>query len=55
MHSKQRLIEQRLARALNERIRPAVHARSVPVEVAIWNSAVSRSPWLTVWPRRTSR
>lgn len=37
MHSRQRLTEQRLDRVLNQRIRPAVHARSVPVEVAIWN------------------
>ncbi|WP_393053030.1 alpha-mannosidase [Streptomyces sp. LN549] len=37
MHSKRRLTEQRLDRVLNERIRPAVHARSVPVEIAIWN------------------
>nr|WSX49032.1 glycosyl hydrolase-related protein [Streptomyces sp. NBC_00974] len=38
MHSKQRLTEQRLDRVLNERIRPAVHSRSVPVEIAIWNA-----------------
>ncbi|MFI6599357.1 alpha-mannosidase [Nonomuraea sp. NPDC050536] len=37
MHSKYRLTEQRLDRVLNQRIRPAVHARSVPIEVAIWN------------------
>ncbi|WP_406003212.1 glycoside hydrolase family 38 C-terminal domain-containing protein [Streptomyces sp. NBC_00829] len=37
MHSTQRLTEQRLDRVLNERIRPAVHARSVPVEIAIWS------------------
>ncbi|MFE7426892.1 alpha-mannosidase [Streptomyces sp. NPDC057545] len=37
MHSKQRLTEQRLARVLDERIRPAVHARTVPLDMAIWN------------------
>ncbi|WOX21267.1 alpha-mannosidase [Streptomyces solicathayae] len=37
MHSKQRLTEQRLARVLDERIRPAVHARTVPLDIAIWN------------------
>ncbi|MFB6715210.1 alpha-mannosidase [Streptomyces sp. NPDC056358] len=37
MHSKRRLTEQRLDRVLNQRIRPAVHARSVPVEMAIWS------------------
>ncbi|WP_329203284.1 alpha-mannosidase [Streptomyces sp. NBC_01435] len=36
MHSKRRLTEQRLDRVLNQRIRPAVHARTVPVEIAIW-------------------
>ncbi|WP_406494574.1 glycosyl hydrolase-related protein [Streptomyces sp. NBC_00846] len=38
MHSKRRLTEQRLDRVLNQRIRPAVHARPVPVEIAIWNA-----------------
>ncbi|WP_354637600.1 alpha-mannosidase [Kitasatospora camelliae] len=37
MHSKRRLIEQRLDRVLNERIRPAVHARTVPLRVEIWD------------------
>ncbi|MFD0149523.1 alpha-mannosidase [Streptomyces sp. NPDC055721] len=37
MHSKQNLTEQRLARVLDERIRPAVHARTVPLDIAIWN------------------
>ncbi|MFB7514558.1 alpha-mannosidase [Streptomyces sp. NPDC056144] len=37
MHSRQRLTEQRLARVLDERIRPAVHARTVPLSLAIWN------------------
>ncbi|MEV7856368.1 glycoside hydrolase family 38 C-terminal domain-containing protein [Streptomyces sp. NPDC088183] len=36
MHSKRRLTEQRLDRVLNQRIRPAAHARTVPVEIAIW-------------------
>ncbi|MGW8556238.1 alpha-mannosidase [Streptomyces tubercidicus] len=37
MHSKRRLTEQRLDRVLNERIRPAVHARTVPLRVEIWD------------------
>ncbi|MEU2236276.1 alpha-mannosidase [Streptomyces vietnamensis] len=37
MHSKQRLVEQRLKRVLKERIRPAVHARTVPLHVEIWD------------------
>ncbi|MFF5920720.1 alpha-mannosidase [Streptomyces flavochromogenes] len=37
MHSKQHLTEQRLVRVLDQRIRPAVHARSVPLSVAVWN------------------
>jgi hypothetical protein len=35
MHSRQRLTEQRLDRVLNQRIRPAVHARCVPLRVDI--------------------
>ncbi|MEV3912636.1 alpha-mannosidase [Streptomyces canus] len=37
MHNDREVTEQRLARVLNERIRPAVHARSVPLQVEIWN------------------
>ncbi|MFF0431522.1 alpha-mannosidase [Streptomyces sp. NPDC004327] len=37
MHSRQRLVEQRLKRVLTERIRPAVHARAVPLRVEIWD------------------
>jgi alpha-mannosidase len=37
MHYDREVTEQRLARVLNERIRPAVHARSVPLRVEIWN------------------
>ncbi|MFF2778490.1 alpha-mannosidase [Streptomyces sp. NPDC058052] len=37
MHSKQRLTEQRLARVLDQRVRPAVHALTVPLDLAIWN------------------
>ncbi|MFE1908112.1 alpha-mannosidase [Streptomyces gardneri] len=37
MHSKQRLTEQRLARVLDQRIRPAVHALTAPLDIAIWN------------------
>ncbi|MFG2696846.1 alpha-mannosidase [Kitasatospora sp. NPDC048407] len=38
MHSKQRLTEQRLARVLSQRVRPAVHARALPLTVEIWNA-----------------
>ncbi|MFH8474884.1 alpha-mannosidase [Streptomyces sp. NPDC018000] len=38
MHSNRHLTEQRLDRVLNQRIRPAVHARCVPLQVEIWNS-----------------
>ncbi len=38
MHSKRRLTERRLDRVLNERIRPAVHARTVPLQVEIWDA-----------------
>ena len=37
MHNDREVTEQRLARVLNERIRPAVHARSVRLQVEIWN------------------
>ncbi|MCT9080867.1 alpha-mannosidase [Streptomyces fulvoviolaceus] len=37
MHNDRDVIEQRLTRVLNERIRPAVHARSVCLDVQIWN------------------
>ncbi|GAA1939010.1 alpha-mannosidase [Kitasatospora viridis] len=38
MHSKRRLTEARLDRVLNERLRPAVHARTVPIDVEIWDA-----------------
>ncbi|MFD8012398.1 alpha-mannosidase [Streptomyces sp. NPDC058955] len=37
MHSNQRLVEQRLKRVLRERVRPAVHARTAPLQVAVWD------------------
>ncbi|WP_328744330.1 glycosyl hydrolase-related protein [Streptomyces sp. NBC_00285] len=37
MHNDREVTEQRLARVLEERVRPAVHARSVPLDVEIWN------------------
>jgi alpha-mannosidase len=37
MHNDPTITENRLARVLNERIRPAVHARSVPLTVAAWH------------------
>ncbi|MFD0660536.1 hypothetical protein [Thermocatellispora tengchongensis] len=38
MHDDRALVEARLARALRERIRPAVYARSVPLTVAAWHA-----------------
>jgi alpha-mannosidase len=37
MHNEPAVTEARLNRVLNERIRPAVHARSVPLRVELWN------------------
>ncbi|MCX4765841.1 glycosyl hydrolase-related protein [Streptomyces sp. NBC_01275] len=37
MHNDRDVTEQRLARVLNERIRPVVHARSVPLDVEVWS------------------
>ncbi|MEU9171663.1 glycoside hydrolase family 38 C-terminal domain-containing protein [Streptomyces sp. NPDC048420] len=39
MHNDRDVTEQRLARVLGERIRPAVHARAVPLNVEIWSAA----------------
>src|SRR5690348_6866398 len=36
MHDDRRLVEQRLDRVMAERIRPAVYARSVPLDLAAW-------------------
>ncbi|HJE61093.1 MAG TPA: alpha-mannosidase, partial [Nocardiopsis listeri] len=38
MHDDRRLIEARLERALRERVWPAVHGTSVPLEVARWDA-----------------
>jgi len=38
MHDDHRLIESRLERVLDERIRPAVHPAAVPLDVGIWNA-----------------
>ncbi|POX64412.1 alpha-mannosidase [Streptomyces sp. Ru62] len=38
MHDDRTLIEARLKRVLDERIRPAVYPESVPLEVAVWNA-----------------
>ncbi|MFE6130445.1 alpha-mannosidase [Streptomyces sp. NPDC056437] len=38
MHDDRSLVESRLRRVLDERIRPAVHPRSVPLDVAVWNA-----------------
>ncbi|MDQ0945353.1 glycoside hydrolase family 38 C-terminal domain-containing protein [Streptomyces sp. V1I1] len=38
MHDDRTLVEARLTRVLDERIRPAVYPESVPLEVAVWNA-----------------
>jgi alpha-mannosidase len=38
MHDDRRLVEDRLDRVLRERIRPAVHPRSVPLTVEVWHA-----------------
>ncbi|MEV0997884.1 glycoside hydrolase family 38 C-terminal domain-containing protein [Nonomuraea sp. NPDC050202] len=38
MHDDRNLVEARLKRVLNERIRPAIHPESVPLEVAVWHA-----------------
>src|SRR3954451_16532418 len=37
MHDDRLLVEERLERALRERLRPAVHAVTVPFEIAAWH------------------
>ncbi|MGW3345314.1 alpha-mannosidase [Nonomuraea rubra] len=38
MHDDRNLVEARLKRVLNERIRPAIYPESVPLEVAVWHA-----------------
>ncbi|MEV7687574.1 alpha-mannosidase [Streptomyces bungoensis] len=38
MHDDRELVEARLRRVLDERIRPAVHPESVPLRVAVWHA-----------------
>ncbi|MFG3437317.1 alpha-mannosidase [Nonomuraea sp. NPDC047897] len=38
MHDDRELVEARLKRVLDERIRPAVHPASVPLDVAVWHA-----------------
>ncbi|MGW3956431.1 alpha-mannosidase [Streptomyces sp. NPDC004752] len=38
MHDDRRLVEGRLKRVLDERIRPAVHPAGVPLEVSVWTA-----------------
>ncbi|KAB8193270.1 alpha-mannosidase [Nonomuraea phyllanthi] len=38
MHDDRNLVEARLKRVLDERVRPAVHPESVPLEVAVWHA-----------------
>jgi alpha-mannosidase len=47
MHSDPASIEQRLNRVLNQRLRPAVHARSVPLTVAAWHVSGEPAPVAT--------
>src|SRR5213080_2824935 len=37
MHDDRRLVEERLARVLERRVRPAVYAASVPLDLAVWH------------------
>ena len=37
VHDERALLEERLNRTLNERIRPAVYSESAPLELAVWN------------------
>lgn len=39
MHDDRTLVEARLKRVLDERIRPAVYPESVPLEVMVWHAA----------------
>jgi alpha-mannosidase len=39
MHDDRSLVEARLARVLDERIRPAVHPELMPLDVAVWHAA----------------
>ena len=52
MHDDRSLVEARLKRVLDERVRPAVYPESVPLDVAVWHApgepvpvAQSASPW----------
>ncbi|CAL9320534.1 hypothetical protein SUDANB135_06150 [Streptomyces sp. SudanB135_2055] len=38
MHDDRNLVEARLKRVLDERVRPAVYPESVPLDVAVWNA-----------------
>ncbi|HWC79957.1 MAG TPA: glycoside hydrolase family 38 C-terminal domain-containing protein [Pseudonocardiaceae bacterium] len=38
MHDDRVLIERRLARAMSQRLRPAVHARTAPLDIAAWQA-----------------
>ncbi|MFE2449035.1 hypothetical protein ACFXDF_44640, partial [Streptomyces sp. NPDC059426] len=39
MHDDRKLVEARLERVLNERVRPAVHPATTPLTVEIWSTA----------------
>ena len=38
MHDDRSLVEARLKRVLDERVRPAVYPESVPLDVAVWHA-----------------
>ncbi len=42
MHDDRTLVEARLRRVLDERIRPAVYPESVPLDAAVWHAPGSR-------------
>ncbi|MEV0253869.1 glycoside hydrolase family 38 C-terminal domain-containing protein [Streptomyces sp. NPDC050732] len=57
MHDDRTLVEARLKRVLDERVRPAVYPASVPLDVAVWNAPGEPVPvaeGLTAEPSPTS-
>ncbi|MBP2336068.1 alpha-mannosidase [Saccharothrix coeruleofusca] len=44
MHDDRALVERRLDRVLTERVRPAVHARAVPLQVEVWHAGLEPVP-----------
>lgn len=46
MHDDRTLTEERLDRALRERIRPAVHPRTTPLEFEVWHAPGEPVPFI---------